>query len=154
MTGTAGQLDHPNDGTLRELTEAECWQHLGEQVVGRIGYLESGMPAILPLNYVAHDERIWLRTAPYNHLALHLPGQLVAFEIDYVEPDAHTGWSVLVRGRVDRVLAEDRMAPSSPGGQHDATPWADGTRTLSLSLTPVEVTGRELRRHDDAAAPR
>jgi len=146
MTSTPSR----QDGRLRELTEAECWQRLAERSVGRIAYVERGGPVVLPLNYVARDGRIWVQTASYNQLAIHLPGQQAAFEIDDVDDRTRTGWSVLVRGRAEHVTdTEHAVPPGSPA----LAPWPDGTRSMVFCLTPDEVTGRVLRQADVTPGP-
>lgn len=135
------------DGLLRELTEAECWQHLAERSIGRIGYVDRGGPVVLPLNYAVRDGRIWVRTASYNQLAIHLPGQLAAFEVDDADEHNHTGWSVLVRGRAEHVTSPEHA------GAPDAIPWPDGARSMVFCLTPDEITGRALRQGDVTPGP-
>lgn len=128
-------------GSLREFTEAECWRHLSEHETGRIGFVDGDGPVILPLNYLARDDRIWWRTASYDQLAIHLPGQRAAFQIDHVDERDHSGWSVLVRGRAEHVL-DHQQSPwgDSPG----AAPWPSGTRTMGFCLAVSEITGRAL----------
>lgn len=132
-------------GRLRELTHDECWQHLAARSVGRIGYVERGGVVVLPLNYVAQDGLIWVRTASYNQLAMHLPGQRVGFEIDDIDERTHSGWSVLVRGHVDHVTGDEHPAGL---GSAQATPWPEGSRSMVFCLTPDEVTGRALIQGD------
>ncbi|MCW2817074.1 MAG: Pyridoxamine 5-phosphate oxidase [Nocardioides sp.] len=136
---------HTTSGTLRELDEAQCWQYLAGRQVGQLAYVDRDGPIILPLNYVAHDGAVWLRTASYNHLAVHLPGQRVAFEVGLYDERDHSGWSVLLRGRAEHVLVRDLTAPP---GWLDAAPWPDGTRSMVFRLTPSDVTGRLLRPRD------
>ena len=132
-------------GTLRELDEPECWRYLGVREVGQLAYVDRDGPIILPLNYVAHEGVIWLRTASYNHLATHLPGQRVAFHVGLTDERGHSGWSVLARGRAEHVLGRDVDAPA---GWLDSAPWPDGTRSMVFCLTPTEVTGRALSPRD------
>ena len=133
------------DGLLRELSEAECWAHLTAHTVGRLAYVDQDGPLIVSLNYLAQDGRIWLRTAAYNQVSLHLPGQLAAFQVDHSDEHVHTGWSVVVRGRAER---PDETGTAPRGGWPVATPWADGARSMTFCLTPSEVTGRALRQAD------
>lgn len=133
------------DGLLRELTQDECWQLLSDHSMGRIGYVDRGGPVVLPFNYQVHEGRLYVRTASHNQMAVHLPGQLAAFEIDDADPHGHTGWSVLVRGRVEHVL---NSATAVPAPEPESAPWPDGLRTMVFCLTPDLVTGRALRQAD------
>lgn len=135
------------DDLLRELTDAECWEHLTAHSLGRIAYVVGSGPTILPFNYLVHDGRIYLRTTSYSELAIHLPGRRAAFSVDHADEHSHTGWSVLVRGRADHALGEH---PVVPPGSPDPAPWPDGPRSMLFCLTPDEVTGRALRQGDVA----
>ncbi|WP_445257430.1 pyridoxamine 5'-phosphate oxidase family protein [Nocardioides aurantiacus] len=132
-----------NVGVLRELSEVECWKHLVHGTVGRIAYVDPAGPVVLPLNYVVQDGLIWFRTASYDQLAIHAPGQRVAFEVDHVDERARTGWSVLVRGRAAHALRDD---PGAVGGWPDPTPWPAGNRSMVFCVTPTDITGRALAR--------
>ncbi|WP_148616312.1 pyridoxamine 5'-phosphate oxidase family protein [Nocardioides rubriscoriae] len=138
------------DGLLHELTEAECWAHLRSHHLGRIAYVVDGDPHIVPLNYLARDGLLWLRTTSYSQLAVHLPGQRAAFAVDHVDEHARTGWSVVVRGRAEHVLGAH---PEVPSGAPDPSPWPDGLRRMAFCLTPDQVTGRALVQRSVAPAP-
>ena len=105
---------------LRELTTKECWEHLAENNLGRIAYVDRDGPCLLPFNYVAHNGEIWLRTASYSALAVDLPGERAAFAVDYADEHQRSGWSVMVRGRAEHVLSEDY--PDLPDQTPDPTP--------------------------------
>lgn len=134
---------------LSELTTEQCWQLLSDHGVGRIGYVDRNGPVVLPLNYQVHDGKVYVRTASYDQMAVHLAGQRAAFEIDDADPHTHTGWSVLVRGQAEHVL--NSATAVEPGGP-ESLPWPDGLRGMVFCLTPDLVTGRALRQHD--VAPR
>ena len=90
MSSTA----NTHDERLRELTEQDCWLRLSQHEVGRLAYVHGQGPVIVPLNYLAQDGKIWLRTASYNQMAVHVTGQQAAFEVDEIDDHGHTGWSV------------------------------------------------------------
>lgn len=56
------------DGLLRALSQRECWDLLSSHHVGRISYVDGDGPIVLPLNYVAFEGGIWIRTASYDQL--------------------------------------------------------------------------------------
>ena len=138
-------------GRLRELTTQECWDHLGENNLGRIAYADRNGPLILPFNYVVRHGVLWLRTAAHSALAQDLPGQRAAFAVDHADEHQHIGWSVLARGRVEHVPAEDY--PELPDETPDPSPWPDGTRAMVFRLLPIEVTGRALLQPDVSPEP-
>lgn len=65
----------------------------------------------------------------------------VAFEIDGVDRRAHTGWSVVVRGRAEEVTdpAELKRLRELP-----LVPWAPGPKDHFLRVRPSQVSGREI----------
>lgn len=137
-------------GSLREMTADECWEHLARCSIGRMAYVDRDGPVVVPLNYRVDDHQIWVRTASYDHLAIHLPHQQAAFEVDQVDEHAHTGWSVLIRGRAEHVMAGPGGSPSD---WPDPDPWPGGVRWMTFCLFPREVTGRVLHQGDVAPAP-
>lgn len=65
--------------------------------------------------------------------------ELVAFEVDDLDEDTHTGWSVTVVGRTTRLAPADReQVTATP------VPWAAGPRLHLLRITPVRIDGRRL----------
>lgn len=128
---------------LAELTVDECWQRLGPEGVGRIGFDRGRGPRIHPVNYTAADGTLYVRTSGSSELGsfvdMFADGAWVSFEVDHLVGDDR--WSVLVVARASRPdlvggdeLPPDRIPVPTPGGPHD---------TL-VRLTPVEVTGRRL----------
>ena len=138
---------HPS--RLRDLSADECWQHLTDQRLGRIAYVVDGRPVVVPLNYLAADGLIWLKTASYTELAIHLPGQQAAFSVDHADEHTHTGWSVLVQGRAEHVLGAHPLVEDPAS---ELSPWPEGTRSMVFCLTPDTVSGRLLRQADVSPA--
>ena len=125
---------------LETLDAQECRDLLGSRSVGRVAFTERALPAIRPVNYAMHGNHIVLRTRA-DGLAARLDGQVVAFEIDDVDTDSRTGWSVVVTGTA-RVLREP-----SELLRLDATPvesWAGPERATAVLITPGQITGRRI----------
>lgn len=134
---------HPTDRLgLEILSKAECDRLLGEGTIGRIAFVSAGEPAIVPVNYRFHDGSIVLRTARGEKLdaaALEAP---VAFEIDAWDPEEHTGWSVLVRGRAEEVDGPEEIAELDALGLR---PWANAPeQRLWIRIRRLETTGRRV----------
>jgi len=133
----------------RELAYDECVRLLHAGVVGRAAVATPQGPQITPMNYSVIGEALMIATSPYSALGTYGAGSLVAFEVDHFDYEAHTGWSVVVRGRADTVNGNDELqqirrlwAPR---------PWADGTRNLYLRIPWTELSGRSLG--GDTATP-
>ena len=131
------------DNALKELSLAECMSLLRETKVGRIATVSNLFPVVMPVNYgvVERHGRTWfaLRTRPGNVIDQDSV-QHVALQIDCIDAVHHTGWSVLVRGTLQRVDpdAADFRA------RFDPQPWFDHDRDAWLVLEPFDITGRAL----------
>ena len=68
----------------------------------------------------------------------------VAFEVDDLDYQRHTGWSVVVYGRAE-ALTTSVDAPQQ-WELDDPAPWASGDRYLYIRITPGKVSGRRLQR--------
>jgi hypothetical protein len=66
----------------------------------------------------------------------------VAFEIDNIDEERESGWSVLVLGSAERVTREYTLTSLWKDGP---VPWAEGTRNLFIVITPETITGRAVR---------
>lgn len=133
-------------GEFESLSEQQCKEYLEVAVVGRLAYAGAEHIEILPVNYVYRDPHVLIRTSPYGPLAALAPGvDGVAFEVDHHSDLTQSGWSVVAAGRIEAVqdTAELDALWSSPTPR----PWAAGTRSLYLRLTPTSLTGRSVRRH-------
>lgn len=128
---------------LEEMTEAECTALLTEHHVGRIGVvMTDGQPLILPVNYVYDGRRIAVRSDPGTKLASAAMAR-VALEIDGIDQEGRTGWSVLVQGRgfeiteaLDEISELMRALPVDP--------WAPGDKACWIRIDPFQITGRRL----------
>ncbi len=74
-----------------------------------------------------------MRTRPGN--VLDRPGRPACLEIDGVDPGHDGGWSVLVRGLLRPVAADERF---------DSRPLLAAGRDAWLVLQPTAITGRRL----------
>lgn len=128
---------------LKELSRDECWELLGTRPVGRVGCADSDGPIIFPVNFVVETERaVLFRTAPHSVLAQHLLSSTstpISFQVDDFDEYNQTGWSVLLRGKPS-VVEQGGL----PADDERPEPWAEGTRTLYVRLTPTDITGRRL----------
>jgi uncharacterized protein len=69
---------------------------------------------------------------------------MLAFEVDHVDEDRESGWSVLVRGVGAEVDLELVPALLRAMEGHPPTPWAAGIHNVWLQIVPHTVTGRRL----------
>jgi len=123
-------------GRLQELSRAECMELLTEKNVGRVVYAGPDGPEIIPLNYIVHNDAVLFRTSPHSLLGRSLPLDVAAFEVDETDDFTESGWSVVLRGAVHALDADDL-----PPVDERPTAWPAGQRTLYVRLAPRTVTG-------------
>ena len=126
-----------------QLSPRLCEDLLRSGVYGRLAIPTPDGPHVIPLNYAVNGDAVMIRTTADGLAARYAPGEIAAFEIDYVEYDYRRGWSVQARGPVE-VVPEDAREELAHAWLPQ--PWADGTRPLYLRLRWNELTGRRLGR--------
>ena len=134
--------DRATSRAVKGIDRDECLRLLAAETIGRLAVVVGRAPLILPVNYVLDGERIVFRSDPGTKVHYGLRGP-VAFEIDAFDRAAHTGWSVVVAGRLEEPPPFDASAQrhirSLP-----VEPWAEGEKPHWLRLIPTSITGRRL----------
>jgi uncharacterized protein len=124
-------------GHLLVVEPDECRRLLNDAVIGRVGWHSSEGLLSLPVSYgVHHDGRIGFRVGAQGALAELSEPTEVVFEVDDIDNDTLTGWSVLVRGIARSWEGE------FPAGLCRA--WAPGPRGLTLQIEPKTYSGRSV----------
>ncbi|MHA6511604.1 pyridoxamine 5'-phosphate oxidase family protein [Tessaracoccus sp. Z1128] len=109
----------------------ECWALLTEAVVGRVAWMAPDGIAVVPVNFRVVDGAIVFHTSPQSFLAGLTQRTDVAFQVDEIDQETATGWSVLVRGISGPADAD--VASSS---------WLEGNRPVGLAVTASTIAGR------------
>jgi nitroimidazol reductase NimA-like FMN-containing flavoprotein (pyridoxamine 5'-phosphate oxidase superfamily) len=126
---------------VEHLRPEECWRLLGSSPVGRVGVQVDSAPEIYPVNHVVDHESVVFRTAPGTKLHGLVRSPSVCFEVDGIDPDTHTGWSVLVKGRA---IVLRRPVALRQVAHLPLDPWTDSDKPDWVRITPDEVTGRRI----------
>ncbi len=128
---------------LEDLSPDECFRLLGAASVGRLVYSDDLGPLAVPVNYGMAGQDIVLRVeGGAKRAAMRQP--VLAFEVDHLDEDGKSGWSVLVRGAGAEVDPERVPALLRTMDGHFPTPWASGIHNVWLQIVPHKVTGRRL----------
>jgi nitroimidazol reductase NimA-like FMN-containing flavoprotein (pyridoxamine 5'-phosphate oxidase superfamily) len=134
---------------LEELPVDECWNLLRQERVGRVVFQDEGGPIAVPVNYAVLDDAIAFRVA--GGTKRHAMSQpRLGFEVDHIDYDERSGWSVIARGPGREVSIDEaaglvkELRPAPP------VPWVDGVHNVWLLIEPDTVTGRRL---GDEASP-
>lgn len=137
---TAGRFDHSG---MEVLGEKKCARILHDHSLGRLGFVdEDGEPTILPVAYRFHGGRIFFLSSEGKKLSAATSGERVCFQVDGWDPEAHSGWSVLVRGTCGPVGDEEMDLVSDL----DLRPWLrSALRPMHwIQVVADEMTGRRL----------
>ncbi|MGN6217935.1 MAG: pyridoxamine 5'-phosphate oxidase family protein [Microbacterium sp.] len=133
---------------VERLSASECWDYLERAEYGRLAVIHAdGAPDVFPVNHLAHEGALFIRTArdaKLLHIAAH---PFVAYEVDDVTDDMV--WSVVVRGRAERVMRDDEIRDS---GVRRLASWSPTAKFFAMKVTANAVTGRRFPR--DAHAER
>ena len=128
---------------LKDLTYDECFTLLCQQTVGRVVYEDDLGPAAVPVNYAVAGHDIVFRSEEGSKVR-GLREHTVAFEVDHIDPEGRSGWSVLVRGTSKEVDIEHIPELLRRIDGHVPMPWKKGIHKIWVLITPSMVTGRRL----------
>lgn len=116
---------------------------LATEPFGRILYTAGALPVIQPVMYALDAESIVIRTDHLSKLAVAGRQEVVAFEIDAIDPAQGSGWSVIVTGRAREITSDAELARAR------ALPLPGWTREGTGRYLRIDcelVTGRQLHR--------
>jgi hypothetical protein len=125
---------------LEVLDEGRCWDLVRSRVVGRFAANRPGRsPLVVPVNYVVEDDlEIVIRSGEGSKLEL-ATQDLVALEVDQIDPVHHVGWSVVIDGVAQVRYGDDAATPVDT--------WAPGTKPYVIRIRPTQISGRRIRLH-------
>jgi len=126
------------------LSELECARLLASHSVGRVAWQAADGQQILPVTYLFWSGLLFFRTAPHGILSELVRPTDVAFEVDELDQDRRSGWSVVVGGQARAVAAPAEI--SELLATETLVPWAPGGRILLIQIKPSRIRGRSLRR--------
>jgi uncharacterized protein len=134
------------ENTIRELPPDECLELLSASTVGRVAWCAPDGPQIVPVNIRVHDGTVVFSTVAYSALARAVRGATVAVEVDEIDHDARSGWSVVAVGPAEAVAEPAELSGVWSGvwQRGGPEPWAPGVRTLFVRVTPRAITGRRI----------
>jgi nitroimidazol reductase NimA-like FMN-containing flavoprotein (pyridoxamine 5'-phosphate oxidase superfamily) len=126
---------------LEVLSPEECLALAGSVPIGRIVFTERALPAVQPVNFILDDGCVIIRTTDGTKLAAAASHAIVAFEVDEIDSDTRSGWSVTFVGRAEAVQDPTEYARLE---QLRLRSWAPGHRDRFIRISPEFVNGRRL----------
>lgn len=144
-------MDSMSARQVHDLPREECLRLLGSGGFGRLA-VNSGddVPVIRPVNY-AFDERsqsVVFRTARGSKLQALLGSARAAFEIDGIDPESRTGWSVIIVGATEEVTNPTEVRRLEGLGLDR---WIPGDTVRWFRIRAWTVSGRRIARGAAAA---
>jgi nitroimidazol reductase NimA-like FMN-containing flavoprotein (pyridoxamine 5'-phosphate oxidase superfamily) len=123
------------------LTHSECFALLATVPVGRVVYSERAMPIVVPVNFSVVGSDVIVRTGRRSRLAMHAPGNVVAFEVDDIDMASRSGWSVVLTGLIRLVRDPGELAQLHA---LRLPAWGATEFDRYLALRPDVVSGRRI----------
>lgn len=134
----------PGTPRFQEIGRRRCEELLAEHSMGRVAWNADDGPELLPVTYAMTSGEVVFRTSPYGALSqLAKEPCRVAFEIDDIDPERGSGWSVLVRGTSRGIVQPQELVKMWT--VDGIVPWASGIRNVFIAITPRSISGRAVR---------
>jgi len=127
--------------TVVALTQTECESLLEANRWGRLAVTVHEHPEIFPVNYAMDGRRIVFRVDRGTKLASMRRHHVASFQIDHVDEEEHTGWSVMAVGPVSEIFSEEEITRLEGLGLE---PWVVGESTHWMRLSPHHLSGRRI----------
>ena len=124
---------------VQSLEPTECMRLLTPVRWGRVAWMSTEGPQVLPVNHTVGDGAIVFRTDLYSTIADATGAGTIAYQADELDDLMREGWSVLMVGQAHHVEdpAEMRRLWADMG-----EPWAPGSRPLIVRIVPTRISGR------------
>jgi nitroimidazol reductase NimA-like FMN-containing flavoprotein (pyridoxamine 5'-phosphate oxidase superfamily) len=134
---------HADGNPVLELDVEQSWKLLEATRHGRLVVSVAGEPDIFPVNYLASDRKIYLRTAPGNKLAQLTINSRVLLETDGILSDE--AWSVVLRGTARVLTKSTELAAVEELGLKS---WVPTLKDFYVEIVPTSVSGRHFELGD------
>lgn len=131
---------------MEHFSEAEALDLVATVPVGRIVFSRFALPAVHVVNFKLDGRDVVFRTRKGSMFAAGVADIVVAFEVDRIDEEARTGWTVTFLGRAKLVTdagEKERLA------QLGIEPWAPGERNYFIKITTQNVVGRRIPHSED-----
>jgi hypothetical protein len=89
-----------DDRVLEVLGDAECRRLLATARLGRLGFNDGALPAIVPVPFTLGEGTVVIQADPDHAVLGAMRGSVVAFAVDSYDVDARLGWGVTVIGPI------------------------------------------------------
>lgn len=132
--------------TPRVLDRSECLGLLRETRFGRLAVsIPAQPPVIRPVHYLFDEpsQSVVIKSAHGSKLGALLRSQQAAFEIDGIDEESASGWSVVITGMTEEITSRPEIERIEASG---LDPWAPGEHHTLVRIRAFTVTGRRILR--------
>ncbi len=130
------------DRGLQPIDRQGCLTLLASSRIGRVVYTEAAMPAAHPVNYLLDGDEVVFRTGSGTKLTGAERGIVLGFQVDEIDIDRRTGWSVMGVGEAYEIVDPGRLADLA---ERLPPPWAPDRDGHCVGIPLQRLTGRWLR---------
>ena len=125
--------------TVDELSESACWALLRTTSVGRLAVWVDDHPDIFPLNYAVDHGTVVFRSKAGTKVSAALADSPVALEADGYDPESSEAWSVVIRGKAERIRNSQELMETI---DLPLFPWQAGDKGRFVRIVPTTTSGR------------
>jgi uncharacterized protein len=136
--------DDRSERHFEAIGREQCLDLVESNHLGRVAWQAADLPQILPVTYAMYQGLVYFRTTPDGILSELAQPTRVALEVDELDQQTRSGWSIVLHGRTSAVSEPDALADL--WAADSLVPWARGNRTLFICIRPDRVSGRVVRR--------
>lgn len=129
---------------METLDLSECESRLRAGGVGILALVGKGAPLLRPVNFVVQEGRIVIRTGEGRIFEAAHDAEPASFVISEIDRFEHTGWSVVVTGRLEACESLEEWADLP------LRPWARATKDRFVALSIEDVSGRRIAENGNA----
>ena len=124
------------------LSRHDCLSLLASRPVGRVGVSRHALPVIFPVTYCLLGEDVLFATGTGSKSLAVAHENVIAFEIDEIDPASRSGWSVVVVGVARRI--DERDPDWQAATDLDVRPWVGRHAVNLIRLGTERLSGRRL----------
>lgn len=117
---------------------SECEQRLELGGIGMLALCGVAAPVLRPVNFGLAEGAIVIRTGEGQILEAASGNEPASFMISEIDRFEHTGWSVVVTGKLSAV------SPSSPATEARVRPWIRAEKQNFVKLEVDTISGRRI----------
>lgn len=121
------------------LDDAACLEKLASAQIGRVIMSIDALPAAHPVTYSLIGTDVVFRTRAGAKLDAALDHTVVGFEVDDLDLERRSGWSVMAVGMADVVIDPDEIDDLE---QHDICSWVGVDLPHYVRIHIEQLTGR------------